>query len=158
MTETQRKALQAAEDAFRRYADHHAMNGDETKARANMALAGQMSDALAEPDHKFIYPGGGKELFQKLWLLTHNCVTSHAGNVVHTDKLPMQEMRAFLNHLCCLVDSPPAQVAPTQVPLLTADEKLQIALSCNMRIRTGSGAIKYATAIEQAVRQKAGLQ
>lgn len=95
MTETQRKALQAAEDAFRRYADHHAMKGDETKARANMALAGQMSAALAES-------------------------------------------------------------AP--VPMLTADEKLQIALSCNMRIRTGSGAIKYATAIEQAVRQKAGLQ
>lgn len=152
MTENQRKALQAAEDAFRRYADHHAMRGDEAKARANMALAGQMSAALAEPDHKLIYPGGGKELFQKLWLLTHNCVTSHAGNVVHTDKLPMQEMRAFLNHLCCLVDSPPASV-----PLLTADEKLQIALSCNMRIRTGSGAVKYATAIEQAVRQKAGL-
>lgn len=152
MTENQRKALQIAEETFRRYSDHHAMRGDETKARANMALAGQMSAALAEPDHKLIYPGGGKELFQKLWLLTHNCVTSHAGNVVHTDKLPMQEMRAFLNHLCCLVDSPPASV-----PLLTADEKLQIALSCNMRIRTGSGAVKYATAIEQAVRQKAGL-
>ena len=48
MTENQRKALQAAEDAFRRYADHHAMRGDEAKARANMALAGQMSAALAE--------------------------------------------------------------------------------------------------------------
>lgn len=95
MTETQRKALQAAEDAFRRYADHHAMKGDETKARANMALAGQMAAALGEP---------------------------------------------------------------TQVPLLTADEKLQIALSCNMRVRTGSGAIKYGTAIEQAVRKKSGLQ
>ena len=50
MTETQRKALQAAEDAFRRYADHHAMKGDETKARANMALAGQMAAALSEPE------------------------------------------------------------------------------------------------------------
>ena len=50
MTETQRKALQAAEDAFRRYADHHAMRGDEAKARANMALAGQMSAALAQVD------------------------------------------------------------------------------------------------------------
>lgn len=48
MTETQRKALQAAEDAFRRYSDHHAMNGDETKARANMALAGQMAAAQVE--------------------------------------------------------------------------------------------------------------
>ena len=48
MTENQRKALQAAEDAFRRYADHHARKGDETKARANMALAGQMSAALAQ--------------------------------------------------------------------------------------------------------------
>lgn len=50
MTEAQRKALQAAEDAFRRYADHHAMKGDETKARANMALAGQMAAALSEPE------------------------------------------------------------------------------------------------------------
>ena len=33
MTENQRKALQAAEDAFRRYADHHAMMGDEAKAQ-----------------------------------------------------------------------------------------------------------------------------
>lgn len=48
MTETQRKALQAAEDAFRRYADHHTMKGDETKARANMALAGQMAAAQVE--------------------------------------------------------------------------------------------------------------
>ena len=50
MTETQRKAIMAAEAAFRRYADHHAMNGDETKARANMALAGQMAAALSEPE------------------------------------------------------------------------------------------------------------
>ena len=50
-----------------------------------------------------------------------------------------------------------ALIEPTQAPLLTADEKLQIALSCNMRVRTGSGAIKYATAIEQAVRKKAWL-
>lgn len=94
MTENQRKALQLAEETFRRYSDHHAMKGDETKARANMALAGQMSAALAES-------------------------------------------------------------AP--VPMLTTDEKLQIAMSCNMRIRTCSGAVKYATAVEQAVRQKAGL-
>lgn len=46
---------------------------------------------------------------------------------------------------------------PAPVPLLTADEKLQIALDCNMRVRTGSGAIKFATAIEALVRQKAGL-
>lgn len=50
MTENQRRALQVAEETFRRYSDHHAIKGDETKARANMALAGQMSAALAEPD------------------------------------------------------------------------------------------------------------
>lgn len=50
MTEAQRKALMAAEAAFRRYADHHTMKGDETKARANMALAGQMAAALSEPE------------------------------------------------------------------------------------------------------------
>lgn len=48
MTENQRRALQVAEETFRRYSDHHAIKGDETKARANMALAGQMSAALAE--------------------------------------------------------------------------------------------------------------
>ncbi len=49
MTETQRAALMAAEDAFRRESDYYAMIGKETKARASMALAGQMSAALAEP-------------------------------------------------------------------------------------------------------------
>lgn len=33
---------------------------------------------------------------------------------------------------------------------LSADEKLRIALDCNMRVRTGLGAYKYATAIEAA--------
>lgn len=50
MTETQRAALMAAEDAFRRESDYCAMIGKETKARANMALAGQMAAALAEPE------------------------------------------------------------------------------------------------------------
>lgn len=50
MNHTQRAALLAAEEAFRLYSRHHATKGDETKARANMALAGQMSAALAEPE------------------------------------------------------------------------------------------------------------
>jgi hypothetical protein len=50
MTETQRAAMQAAEDAFRRESDYYAMIGKETKARASMALAGQMAAALAEPE------------------------------------------------------------------------------------------------------------
>lgn len=155
MTENQRKALQDAEATFRRYSDHHAMKGDETKARANMALAGQMSAALAEPDHKLIYQGGGKELFQKLWLLTHNCVTSHAGNVVHTDKLPMQEMRAFLNHLCCLVDSPPAEL-----PQLTEAEIGNLWHQHMTKLPHEASAAEFIAGVRagaSAVRQKAGL-
>lgn len=49
MTETQRAALMAAEDAFRRESDYYAITGKETKARENMALAGKMAAALAEP-------------------------------------------------------------------------------------------------------------
>ena len=50
MTATQRAAMQAAEDAFRRESDYYAMTGKETKARENMALAGKMAAALAEPE------------------------------------------------------------------------------------------------------------
>lgn len=50
MTETQRAAMQAAEDAFRRESDYYAMTGKETKARENIALAGKMAAALAEPE------------------------------------------------------------------------------------------------------------
>lgn len=79
---------------------------------ANAAIAGLR--ALHE-SHRLAYPGGGAALFDKLWHLTFNCVTAHAGNRVRTDLLPMQEMREFLDHLCCIVDSPPAYTA--QEPL-----------------------------------------
>jgi len=52
-----------------------------------------------------------------------------------------------------LIGAPPAQTQ-TPPPRLTVDEKLQIALDCNMRVRTGSGAVKFATAIETAVRKQ----
>lgn len=61
MNHTQRAALLAAEEAFRLYSDHHAMKGDETKARANMALAGQMSTALAEPEQAACGPAMTRE-------------------------------------------------------------------------------------------------
>jgi hypothetical protein len=41
------------------------------------------------------------------------------------------------------------QITSLRTPL-TTDQKLRIALDCNMRVRTGSGAVKYATAIEAA--------
>jgi len=41
------------------------------------------------------------------------------------------------------------QITILRTPL-TTDQKLRIALDCNMRVRTGSGAVKYATAIEAA--------
>jgi len=50
MTETQRKALMAAEAAFRRYTHHHIAKGDGEKAEANFALADQMAAALSEPE------------------------------------------------------------------------------------------------------------
>ena len=42
-----------------------------------------------------------------------------------------------------------AKIAESRTPL-TTDQKLRIALDCNMRVRTGSGAIKFAAAIEAA--------
>lgn len=39
---------------------------------------------------------------------------------------------------------------PRKAVKLTPDEKLRIALDCNMRVRTGSGAVKYANAVEDA--------
>lgn len=117
--------------------------------------------ALEQPGvHRLIYPGGGKELSEKLWHLTFNCVTSHTGNVVHTNKLPMQEMRAFIEHLCVLVDSPPPpQPAqqPPYVPMLT-DEEIEREWQF-MHGEDGSRPTHhdFANAIEQLVRQKYGL-
>lgn len=54
----------------------------------------------------------------------------------------------------CGLIAPPAQTPP---PRLTVDDKLQIALDCNIRVRTGSGAVKFATAIETAVRKQFGV-
>lgn len=65
----------------------------------------------------------------------------------------IQAVQALVRQV--LRDLPPGP--PADVTLLTDDEKLRIALECNMRVRTGSGAIKYASAIEQVVLQKAGL-
>ena len=48
----------------------------------------------------------------------------------------------------------PAQTPP---PLLTVDDVLKIALDCNIRVRTGSGAVKFARAIEAAVRKQFGV-
>lgn len=76
-----------------------------------------------------------------------------------SDYATIAGLEASIGHLSRLVDEQRELIAQlTNVPMLTADEKLQIALDCNMRIRSGSGAVKFATAIEQAVRQKAGLQ
>lgn len=78
--------------------------------------------AQSHEAHRLAYPGGGAALFEKLWHLTFNCVTAHAGNRVRTDLLPMQEMREFLEHLCCIVDSPPAgdPVAQARIAALEA--------------------------------------
>lgn len=99
-----RATVQQVLDALTDVAD----NCEEShKTVAAIAALRESIEADQQPEaHRLAYPGGGAALFDKLWHLTFNCVTAHAGNRVRTDLLPMQEMREFLEHLCCIVDSP----------------------------------------------------
>jgi len=59
------------------------------------------------------------------------------------------EMAEELRRLHAENEALKLQITSLRTPL-TTDQKLRIALDCNMRVRTGSGAVKYATAIEAA--------
>lgn len=116
MTESQRKAMQDAIDYIRSTADYKM--GSPPACETVCDLHEALAEPAVEPErvHRIVYPGGGKLLFQKLWGLTCNAVATQAGMRVRTDVLPMLEMRAFIEQLCVLVDSPPLHAAPVREP------------------------------------------
>lgn len=63
-----------------------------------------------EVGHNLVYPGGGEALSRQLWHLVCNAVVDQTGVQASTNTMPMMELRAFIDHLCVLVDSPPQPV------------------------------------------------